>query len=158
MTSEQKLVADYLPHDFVEQHSDFEQYAIVYSVTMSKIYENSQNKKDIDTDPTLSGIDRYIKIREITHGKVVYRKCLSKSIKGLNKDKVSIGGRTWKELGLNDSQHSVIISASSFIPFYLRNSNKHIRMTARIGLIGFILTVVSSIITILSLIVELPLL
>ena len=147
MASEQKLVADYLPHDFVEQHSDFEQYAIVYSITMSKIYDGPQNKKGLDTYSPASGIDRYIKIRESTHGKVVYRKCLSKSIKGLNKDKVCIGGRTWKELGLNDSQHSVLVSASSFIHFYLFNSNKYIRITTLIGLISFILTVISLIIT-----------
>ena len=154
---ELKLIAkEGIEPDFVENHSDFEQYALFYSKKMSALYPDNQSKSEIENKVSLDCIDRYIRIKSIETGRIVYRRCQAKAMKGLQQENVIIGSRTWKELGLIAGNSYVLISVASFVQFYLFNSDKYVRITTWIGLIGFILTFISSVITIVSLFVELP--
>lgn len=138
--------------DFVDNHSDYEQYALLYSYTLSKVYSGNTANGKGHTEEVW--IDKYISIS--ANGKRVYRK--SQSRNGVNQNSIKLGSRTWKELGLDKIQDkTVCVRPASFIAYYLNNSNRHIKATTWIGLIGAILTVISAIITIASLFVKFPL-
>ena len=174
-TNEQlSLIARNHNLDFLKSCSDYEQYATVYSKTMTELQRKEMNhssdnqlietksncvedavmqkgsKKDNNPFDT---IDRYVKI--CYKGKTVYRKCSAKN--GIKSTEIGLGDRTQKELGIDISTSAqVCVKASSFICYYLCNSDKHIKHTAMAGLIGIIFTILSCIISLSSLFVELP--
>lgn len=142
---------------------NYEQFALVYSRTLQSFEDGSKTSfvppiivSEDDKRSRLGTIDRYVKI--CYNGKKVYRKCIAKA--GYNSDEIGLSTRTRKELGvatIKGSSPVVCVKSTSFIDYFLFNSDKHIKYTAWIGLFGFIFTFVSSVISIISLFAPLPL-
>lgn len=158
--------------DFLKSCADYEQYATVYSKTMTELQKKEINPSSVNTenDPKTNciedtplnsndkkqfdTIDRYVKI--CYKGKSVYRKCCAKN--GIKATEIGLGDRTQKEFGIDKCSAALVcVKASSFICYYLCNSDKYIKHTARIGLLGFLLTFLSGIIALFSLLVKYPL-
>jgi len=138
--------------EFVDTHGDYEQYALVYSRIFSTIHKGNNDEGEEKT--ANDWIDKYICIS--ANGKKVYRKSQARS--GIGKTTICLGSRTWKELGLDKSHDkTVFLHPANFIAYYLKNSDKYIKVTAWLGLLGFIFTIISSIVSIVSLFVEFPL-
>lgn len=138
--------------DFIRYNPDFEQYALLYSKGLQKLFEES-NDKGIDNqdeeemqEPQAFG--KYVKINN--NGKVIYRKCRAEC--HIRREEVGLGIRTQKELGIgsNTKNPKVILKKAFFISFYLCNSDKYVALTAWLAVTGFFLSLLSLIISVLS--------
>lgn len=156
--------------DFMKTCADYEQYALVYSKKMTELQEAEDKKGTIIDEgkkqagvknnvvreeqlKRLDTIDRYVKI--CCKGKAIYRKCRAKS--GIKANEIGLGDRTQKELGCDkQNQVDVCVNASSFISYYLHNSDRYIKVAAWITLAGSFFTIISAVIAILSLFKALP--
>lgn len=140
--------------DFVKGNKDFEQFALLYSKTLADVHNDDKEEGVLPLvnlfDDTFS---KYVRIS--FEKKSIIRKCSARN--GIKSNEVALGHRTIKELGVrNINKDPVNVEPSNFIAYYLKNSDKYVKLTAWSGLVAFVLTVVSSVITILSLLVEFP--
>lgn len=101
--------------DFIANHSDYEQYALVYSKTLAKLSKGENDNPDSKEDKgdDYDDLGRYIKIA--SNNKTIYRKCQARN--GIKKGEIALAGRTLKELSLNPSEGSVSVTPSSFITY-----------------------------------------
>lgn len=119
---------------------DYEQYAYVYSKTISE---------EIYHDDDVS-IDQYVKITRCS--KTIYRKCAAR--KGVKSNEISLGNRSIKELGLKRKDlgvEKVCISKSNWFLYHFYNSDVSFRMLFIIALIGLISSLASLLNDIISL-------
>ncbi len=143
--------------DFISHNAEFEQYALLYSKELQDLFATSDNiteEQKNSGDRASYSLGRYVRISYC--GKVIYRKCRAEC--HIHSGEVGIGFRTQKELGLDISNNtaSLCLKKSNFLSFYLHNSDRYIELTAWIAIIGFLLTLVSAIISVLSIFVQLP--
>lgn len=92
-------------------------------------------------------IDRYVKISSADSKKSIYRKSSGRN--GVLSTQVALAHKTQKELSVQ-SNSPVTIKKASFWGYYWYNSEKYLKWTFRVGVIGFFLTVFSSIIAIVT--------
>ena len=133
--------------DFIKANNDYEQYALVYSHNMALIFGEDCSKEDRD-------LGRFIQIVNTENSHIVYRKCVARY--GIYHNEIALGYRTQQELGLIQNKNMVRVSNSSWFNYYWNNSDYSARWAFRITVIGFGLTVISSIVTILSFFIKLP--
>lgn len=134
-------ISGQIDSDFANDHLDYDQYALVYSKTLSPFLLSN------------GIIDKYVKIT--TKGKTVYR--IIQARNGIPAGEIRVGYITKKALGLDkEDVVDATVAPASFIAYYLHNSNSHIKVSAWIALIGFVLAVLSTFISILSLFIEFP--
>lgn len=120
---------------FVQSIADYEKYVLLN--TRSAGYD----------------IDGFMRI---SNGrKSIYRKARGRN--GVCTNEVALAYRSQAELGVK-SESEVFIRPASFLAYYWYNSEKHTKWVFRIAVIGFVLTILSAIISIISLFVRLPLL
>ena len=143
-TNEIVLTTVKLPADFVDTTMDYEEYALVYSKVFHNIQEN------VDCDDLFNG---YVKLTSKSTGCSVYRKC--RAYKGCKSGDIAIGSRTRKELG--DGKDEVIIQHTNWLAYNLHHSDRSRRASVIITLIALLCSILSSIISVLSLFVPLPL-
>lgn len=145
--------------EFVEQNSDFEGYALVYSKNIRKIYcdtELGQSADPIDDEIYYSKmVDNYVCIENKEKGKKIYRKCRGRN--GISSDEISLGYRSMKELSC-DIGDKISISPCSWLRYHGWNSNKNERCQFWSILISLVLAIISGITSILSLLIDLPIL
>ena len=135
--AEQKLSSTVKDMDtaFVQSIADYEKYVLL-------------NTKSAGHD-----IDGFIKIS--AGQKSIYRKARARN--GVCANEVALADRSKAELGVA-AGGQVNIRPASFLAYYWHNSEKHTKWAFRIAVIGFVLTMISSIIAIISVFVSLPLL
>ena len=141
--------------DFVDQTLEYEDYVLVYSKTIQKIYGVDSNQEDStkELEAYYSKImDNYVCI-ENSEGKKIYRKCRGRN--GVNSGEICIGYRSLKELGLNIG-NDVNVSPCSWFRYYGCNSSINERRQFWLLFVSLMLAVVSGVISLLSLFVNLP--
>ena len=142
--------------DFVRYNTDYEQYALLYSKELRSLFEtfNYIEKEKQEKEETSSlAICKYVKIRH--NDKVIYRKCRAEC--HIHAGEVGLGFRTQKELRIdpdNTEANSVCISKSNFLCFYLHNSDRYMALTAWIAVAGFLLTLLSAVLSVLSFVTQ----
>jgi len=92
-------------------------------------------------------IDRYVKITTTDSHKSIYRKSSGRN--GVLSNQVALAYKTQKELGVQPNT-DVTITTSSFWGYYWYNSESYVKLMFRIGVIGIIITVLSSFISIVK--------
>lgn len=144
--------------DFVRYNTDYEQYALLYSKELRGLFKKFKyiegEKQEKEGTPSLS-ICKYVKIRH--NGKVIYRKCRAEY--HIHAREVGLGFRTQKELRIdsgNTKAYKVCISKSNFLCFYLFNSDRYIALTAWIAVAGFLLALLSAVLSVLSFVTQSP--
>lgn len=144
--------------DFVKYNSEYEQYALIYSKEMQKLFDTSSNNKENKEDNIKTAepiaFGRYVKLCH--RGIVIYRKCRAEC--HINSGQIGLGYRTQKELGLdsNNGNGNVCLKESNFLCYYLWNSDKYVALTAWVAVSGLLLTLISAAVSVLSLFFELP--
>lgn len=149
--NECKFSVVYQDKDFVGTNKDFEQFALLYSKTFAGVNNGEKEEKtSVFANLYDDSFSKYVRIS--FDKRSIIRKCSARN--GIKSNQVALGNRTIKELGISDvANNRVIIEPANFIVYYLENSDKYVKFTAWSGLVAFVLTLVSSIITILSLFV-----
>ena len=142
--------------DFIRNNAEFEQYALLYSKELQELFsipDNLSEEQQNNGTRVSYSLGRFVKICYC--GKVIYRKCRAEC--HIHLGEVGIGFRTQKELGIDLPKNaSLCLKKSNFLSFYLHNSDRYIKLTAWIAIIGFLLTLISAVISVLSLFVLLP--
>ena len=109
-----------MPKEFIDKALEYENYVLVYSKDLARIYEKDVIADVIDDDSRFEGLV------QIRHGsKVVYRKC--RAFNRINKDTIGIGYRTLRKLGFekpNDAESVCVMPANWFC--YLWNHNESV--------------------------------
>ena len=114
---------------FVTNVPDYETYALFYM-------KNAGHE-----------IERYVKISNPDSKKSIYRKSSGRN--GVLSDQVALAYKTQKELGVQPNS-PVTIRQAGFWGYYWYNSEKYVKWAFRIGVISFILTVCSSVISLVK--------
>ena len=114
---------------FVSSIPDYETYALFYP-------------KNAGHD-----IDRYVRITSTDSKKTVYRKSSGRN--GVLSNQVALAYRTQKELGVEPNS-DVTVKQASFWGYYWYNSEKYVKWAFRVGVIGFFLTLCSSVIALMK--------
>ena len=92
-------------------------------------------------------IDRFVKIISPDSKKSIYRKCSARN--GVLSSQVALAHKTQKELGVQPNS-SVIVKRTGFFCYYWYNSETYVKWAFRVGVVGFILTVCSSAVTLMK--------
>lgn len=92
-------------------------------------------------------IDRYVRISTTDLKKSIFRNISGRN--GVLKNQVAMAHKTQKELGVQPSM-DVNVTTATFWGYYWHNSEKYVRLTFRIGVIGFALTVLTSAISLIK--------
>lgn len=108
---------------FVTTVPDYETYALFY---MAKAGHD---------------IDRYVKISAAHSQKSIYRKNAGRN--GVLSNQVALAYKTQKELDVQPNS-IVTIARAGFWSYYWYNSEKYIKWTFRTGVVGFLMTMFSS--------------
>jgi len=120
--------------DYVSGNQEHEQYALINSVRMAALFGDDESVAETD-------LDRYVKIVSCENKKrKIYRKCSARY--GINKDEVALGVRTQKELGC-EADSKVKVSRTCWFNYYWRNSNKYLKFTFILAILGAICGIVS---------------
>lgn len=126
---------------FVQSNDDFDHYALTYSRTLSAIKEEDSS----------DDLVYYVKIS--SKGKSIFRKL--RAYNGINSTELAISCRSMKELAVGDGE-TVDVEKCSMLSYYWNNSDCSKKWIFRITVMGFVLTVISSIISLLSVFIAFP--
>jgi hypothetical protein len=95
-----------------------------------------------------------IKVTSQATGKSIYRKIRGKAVEGVSKDYIGIDNISLKELNIKDGEFVSIEKANlfhRFVTYYRKNPNEDVRGAWWYFTIGFFLSLLSMIISLLSL-------
>lgn len=143
---ETPFTAKPIDKEFVKLHNNYERYALVYSKSFAKIYDDKSLEYHRDDNNVLEG---FVKIKH--NGRTVYRKCCAHF--GINGGEVAIGYRTMRELGLpeknNAKDNNVQISATNWFCYLWKHMDSIIRWPFRIALISLLLSIIGIILNLI---------
>lgn len=115
-----------LDSSFVSCVPDYESYALFYSA-------NAGHE-----------INRFVRITNKNTNKSIYRKVSGRN--GILANQVALAYKTQKELDVQPDS-SVEVRPASFWLYYWNNSEKYLKCTFRLAVIGFFITVITSILS-----------
>lgn len=130
--------------EFVEANSEFENYVLVYSKSLAKIYGDEVLADGIDDKNQFEGL-----VKVCCGKKVVYRKCIAR--KGFSKDEMGIGYRTLMKLGISNGGDTefVCVMPTNWFCYLWHHNNSVVRgpfIFAFFSLIFSILGIIVSIV------------
>ena len=131
--------------EFVTLHNEYERYALVYSKSFAKIYDNNKSLKELSNNN--SALEGFVKIKY--NGETVYRKCCAHF--GINGGEIAIGYRTMCKLGITEEDKEVEVVSTNWFCYLWKHVDSIIRCPFRIAVISLLISVIG-IITTLSMI------
>ena len=132
-------VQNILDKDFVNFNIDFERYVLVYSRNYEAIFGEKIN--ETDNSNVLEGF-----VKLTYNNRSIYRKAIGRKVDSTH---IQMGYRTQSELSVNEGEN-VKVSPTCWFCYYWYNSENYIKHGFRIGLLGFVLAVVSFLIGIIK--------
>lgn len=141
-----KTTVSEIPYNLVANIDNHERFLYLYPKDYEKITGCSikdaylRNKTDL--------IEGFLEITNMS-GKKIYRKFRGCSV---DSGKVYLGYRSMCELGLNDDD-TVFVEPTSWLKYFLNNSDTYVRKTVKIAIFGLVCTVLSLVLTIIQLVV-----
>jgi len=128
------VVQKILDKDFVKFNIDFERYVLVYSRNFEAIFDEKIN--ETDNSNVLEGF-----VKLTYNNRSIYRKAIGRKVDSTH---IQMGYRTQSELSVKKGEEvKVSVSPACWFCYYWYNSENYIKHGFRIGLIGFVLAVVS---------------
>lgn len=127
---------------FVQQHNDYECYALVNS---RKMAETQDENKMADYGDSSDAIEGLVKISH--NCKAVYRKCKARN--GLKGNEVALGYRTLQKLGLPKGAQ-VKIKPTCWFCYLWHHYESVIKWPFRFAVVSLLITLVGAIFSIIS--------
>ena len=132
-----------IDYNLVENIDNHERFLFMHSHGYENITKCSM--KEAYSKKKTALIEGFLKITNES-GKTVYRRFRGCNV---NSDSVYLGYRSMCELGLKDGD-TITVEPTSWLKYYLHNSDSYIRNTVKIAIFGLLCAVVSMALSIIQ--------